>query len=220
MLVSFLVFIVLICWFIGNRFLKKYYHKHKTIDTHHNIQNFIQKLPLVEDKESSIQSSFNGNNVLIPRLSVLTIFIKDRKRKIPPSFDHYIQRFCHIPENVIFLYVKFLDTAYYVGERCNATNHGNGIFEVVIKLGFAEYNFQLLKILQESPSFQQEISRKIEHSTIVVEEERIIVVNNSWIWRWPLYFFALLKSTFPKNTAFLERNPENTVSIGIAYKLE
>jgi hypothetical protein len=101
--------------------------------------------------------------------------------------------------------------------------YGENIFHITALYGYSEYQIKPFEILLLArtrynipiPEDEMKVTLFIPHETIKVSTTGW----HSWIRRWPLYLYSVLKSFYPGASTDINVKVENTVNIGIVAEL-
>ena len=152
-------------------------------------------------------------------------FLTNSKKHTPHVFENYLSRLHSVPQVIVFLQIEHTKTATVKNnERITVKVYGENIFHIKAMYGYTEYRIKPFDVLTLA---RTQYNVPIPHDelkvTLIVPNETIKVSTigwRSWIRRWPLYVYALLKSLYPGAAGHIKVNPQNTVSVGILAKLE
>lgn len=152
-------------------------------------------------------------------------FLTNSKKHTPHVFESFLSRMHSVPQVIIFLRIKHTKlSTIQENERLSVKQYGKNIFHITALYGYSEYRIKPFDILLLArtqyrvpiPDDQMKVTVFVANATIKVSTTTWV----SWIRRWPLYIYTILKSLYPGAAVNLKLKPENTVSIGILAKLE
>jgi K+ transporter len=130
-----------------------------------------------------------------------------------------------VPQVIIFLHIEHTKASTISNDqRLTVRQYGDNIFHIKALYGYSEYRIKPFDILLLArtqyniplPEDELKVTLFVSNETIKVSK----IGWRTWIRRWPLYIYAILKSLYPGAAVNIKLNPENTVSIGILAKLE
>ena len=152
-------------------------------------------------------------------------FLSSSKKHTPHVFESFLSRMHSVPQVIIFLHIEHTKLSMIKeSERLSVKQYGDNIFHITALYGYSEYRIKPFDILLLArtqyqvpiPDDQMKVTVFVANATIKVSTGTWI----SWIRRWPLFIYAILKSLFPGAAVNIKLKPENTVSIGILAKLK
>jgi K+ transporter len=152
-------------------------------------------------------------------------FLTTSKKYTPHVFENFLFRMHAVPQVVIFLQVEFAKTSTVENEkRIIVRAYGENIYHITALYGYSENQIQPFDILLLARTlFGVPIPDDEMKITLFMGNEKIKVSTigwRSWIRRWPLFIYAILKSLYPGAAMNIKINPENTIHVGILAKLE
>jgi len=152
-------------------------------------------------------------------------FLTNSKKHTPYVFENFLSRMHCVPQVVIFLKIEHTKTATVKdNQRLTVKVYGENIFHITALYGYSEHIIKAFDILLLARTeYNVPIPNDELKITLFVANETINVSTNgwrSWIRRWPLYMYAILKSLYPGTAVNIKLNPENTVTIGTLAELE
>ncbi|CAF1343571.1 unnamed protein product, partial [Didymodactylos carnosus] len=151
-------------------------------------------------------------------------FLTSSKKHTPHVFENFLSRMHTIPQVIIFLQIEHTKIpSIENSKRLVVKLYGENIFHITALYGYAEcrikpFDILLLARTQHNvpiPDDEMRVTLFVPNETIKVST----IGWRSWIRRWPLYIYSILKSLFPGAAFNIKLNPENTVNVGILAKL-
>jgi potassium uptake protein len=152
-------------------------------------------------------------------------FLTTSKKYTPHVFENFLFRMHAVPQVIIFLQIEFAKTSTVKNEkRIIVRAYGENIYHITALYGYSENRIQPFQILLLARTlFQVPIPDDEMKVTLFVAHEKIKVSTigcTSWIRRWPLFIYSIMKSLYPGVAMNIKLNPENTVHVGILAKLK
>jgi len=151
-------------------------------------------------------------------------FLTTSKKHTPYIFENFVAHMHAVPQVVIFLQIEHIKRPTIEhNKRVIVKAYGENIFHITALYGYSEYQIKPFEILSLArtrynvpiPEDEMKVTLFIPHETIKVSTTGW----HSWIRRWPLYLYAVLKSFYPGASTDINVKVENTVNIGIVAKL-
>ncbi|CAF1589231.1 unnamed protein product [Rotaria sordida] len=184
-------------------------------------------IPLPSSGASSNLELHNMNtNDTIPAVVTpcIACFLTMSKKHTPHVFENFVSHMHSIPQVIIFLKIEYSKRAIINdNERLTVKTYGDNIYHITASYGYSQYRIKPYEILLlASAQYNVPIPNDELQVTFFVPNETIKVSTvgwRSWIRRWPLYIYSILKSLYPGAAVNIKLNPENTISIGILAKL-
>jgi K+ transporter len=179
----------------------------------------------------NIPSEFQENDANMDNIMSAVItpgvgcFLTTSKKHTPHVFENFLSRMHSIPQVIIFLHIEHTKSSTVRNDqRLIVKQYGENIFHITALYGYSEYRIKPFDILLLArtqynipvPDDELKVTLFVSNETIKVST----VGWRTWIRRWPLYIYAILKSLYPGAAVNIKLKPENTVSIGILTKLE
>ncbi|UJR18644.1 hypothetical protein I4U23_005552 [Adineta vaga] len=200
-----------------------------------SLPKVASQVRLVENvpvgRSSAISSYIHEqNNILdntIPAVVTPSVgcFLTNSTKHTPHVFENYLTRTNSVPQVIIFLRIEHIKSSTIEDEkRLTIKQYGESIFHLTALYGYSENRIKPFDILTLARTrFNLPIPNNESKITIFTPDETIKVSTvgwASWIRRWPLYIYAILKSLYPGTSVNIKLAPENTISIGILAKLK
>jgi potassium uptake protein len=151
-------------------------------------------------------------------------FLTTSKKHTPHLFENFLAYMHAVPEVIIFLQIEHTKRpTIESNNRVIVKTYGKNIFHITALYGYSEYQitpFEILSLARTQynvpiPNDEKKMTLFLPHETIKVSTTGW----HSWIRRWPLYVYSVLKSLYPGASTNINVKMENTVSIGIVAKL-
>jgi K+ transporter len=152
-------------------------------------------------------------------------FLTTSKKHTPHVFENFLAHMHAVPNVIIFLQIEHTKRPTIENnERVIVKAYGENIFHITALYGYSEYQIKPFEILLLARTqYNVPIPEDELKVTLFIPNETIKVSANgwhSWIRRWPLHVYAVLKSIYPGPTTDVDVKTENTVNICIVAKLE
>ncbi|CAF1429572.1 unnamed protein product [Adineta ricciae] len=189
----------------------------------------VENVPI---KRASAISSYIHEQNNIPNHTISAVitpcvgcFLTSSTKHTPHVFENYLTRTRSVPQVIIFLRIEHIKSSTIEDDRRLAVKqYGEGIFHLTALYGHSENRIKPFDILTLARTqFNLPIPDHESKVTIFTPNETIKVSTvgwASWIRRWPLYLYAILKSLYPGAAVNIKLAPENTINIGILAKLK
>ncbi|CAF4769812.1 unnamed protein product [Rotaria socialis] len=206
-------------------------------DTHDSgtlprVRSFVQLVESVKIAPSSVTSfnvelsNSNTNDVISAVVTPgVACFLTISKKHTPHVFESFLSHMHSVPQVIIFLKIEHTKRAIINNnQRLTVKVYGDNIYHVTALYGYTEYRIKPFEILLLARAQHNvPIPDNEFQVTVFVSNETIKILTigwRSWIRRWPLYIYSVLKSLYPGAAVNIELNPENTISIGILADLD
>ncbi len=200
------------------------------------------KLPRVQSQVQLVQNvraaslftapiGFESTNTVIDNTIPVVItpgvgcFLTTSTKHTPHVFENFLFHMHSVPQLIIFLQIEHKKvSSIKQSERLKVKQYGENIFHITALYGYSEYRIKPYEILALARAeYNVPVPEDTKRVTIFVPNQSIKVSTTgwrTWIRRWPLYLYSILKSVFPGAAVNIKLNPESTISIGILAKLE
>jgi KUP system potassium uptake protein len=189
----------------------------------------IKNVPIASSQNipPDFQNIDPNTNGMIPAVITpgVACFLTTSKKHTPHVFENFISRVHAVPQVIIFLQVEFAKSPIVKNEkRLIVRAYGENIYHITALYGYSENQIQPFDILLLARNlFQVPIPDDEMKITLFDTHEHIKVSTVgciSWIRRWPLYIYSIMKSLYPGAAMNIKYNPENTIHVGILARLK
>lgn len=193
-----------------------------------------QKIKLNREKATKIALVENLSNSLaketleeIPDLEKKTVvtpgvgcFLTRSRRYTPYVFENFLNRMNAHQEILIFLKIDYARTPNIDDDqRLIVRLFHQNIYHITSIFGYAETNINLFSILRLAQQLYDVPIPKSESKITFFLPDETIHVNTigwkTWLKRWPLYIYSVLKTLYPGMPLNFRSVPENTIKVGI-----
>jgi len=152
-------------------------------------------------------------------------FLTTSKKHTPHVFENFLYHMHSVPQVIIFLRIQHTkQSTIQPKQRLQIKQYGETIFHITALYGYSEYRIKPYEILALARAdYHLPIPQDTKRITIFAPNQTIKVSTigwKSWLKRWPLYLYSLLKSIYPGEAINIKLKPQSTVNIGILAKLE
>jgi KUP system potassium uptake protein len=152
-------------------------------------------------------------------------FLTTSKKHTPHVFEKFLSRMHAVPQVIIFLQIEVAKHPTIKNEkRIIVRAYGENIYHITALYGYSENQIEVFDILLLArSSFGVPIPDDEMKVTCFVAYEKIKVSTigwHSWIRRWPLFVYAIMKSLYPGAAMNIKLKPDNTVHVGMLAKLK
>ncbi|CAF1225545.1 unnamed protein product [Adineta steineri] len=187
--------------------------KHNENNPYTDLLTFTTHVNEICDREDIIRSFVCKN-----------IYFKNSTKHTPHVFENYLTRTSSVPQVIIFPHILHTKTSTVKdNKRLTVKQYGDSIYHITALYGYSENRikpFDILLLAHDQcrapiPDDELKLTLFIPNATIKVSTKGW----RSWIRRWPLYLYSILKSIYPGAAVNVKLNPENTINIGILAKL-
>ncbi len=168
-----------------------------------------------------------NRNGLIPAVITPCVgcFLTTSKKHTPHVFENFLAHMHAVPQVIIFLQIEHTKRpAIENNNRLIVKAYGENIFHITALYGYSEYLIKPFEILSLARThYNVPIPEDEMKVTLFLPNETIKVSTtgwHSWIRRWPLHVYSVLKSLYPGAPTDINVKIENTVNIGIVAKLD
>lgn len=183
--------------------------------------------PISHSISCDFQNTDQNINGVIPAAITPGVgcFLTTSKKYTPHVFENFLCRSHAIPQILIFLQVKFVKRPTIPDEkRIIVKAYGENIYHITALHGYSENYIEPFDILSRARnSFEVPIPDDEMSITIFMEHDVIEITTGgwrSWIRRWPLYIYSIMKGLYPGAAMDIQIKPENTIHVGILAKLK
>ncbi|CAF0901121.1 unnamed protein product [Adineta steineri] len=201
----------------------------KTLPKVHSRVRLVENIPVrsVSIISSYLHNSNNGhedNTIPAVVTPFVGCFLSSSTKHTPHVFENYLTRTSSVPQVIIFLHIVHTKTSTVKdNKRLTVKQYGDSIYHITALYGYSENRikpFDILLLAHDQcrvpiPDDELKLTLFIPNATIKVSTKGW----RSWIRRWPLYLYSILKSIYPGAAVNVKLNPENTINIGILAKL-
>ncbi len=186
------------------------------------------KISLVERLQDSITTeNFECINLLEKKPTItpgVGCFLTTSKRYTPYVFENFVSRMNAHQNILIFLKVEYARMPNIDDDqRLIVRVFGQNIYHITSIFGYDETNINLFNILQLAQQlYDVPITKNQSEITFFLPDETIRVNTigwKSWLRRWPLYIYSILKTLYPGMALNFRTVPENTIKVGILADL-
>jgi K+ transporter len=200
---------------------KKKKKKRKETNAHEETS-----ISIVEDYHESVREEEKEN--LIVRSTVITpgvgCFLTTTRKYTPYVFENFL---CCMHANqkiLIFLKIDYARMPYiHDDQRLIIRLFSKNVYHITSIFGYAETNIDLISIIHLAQRlYDVPIEKNETNITFFLPNETIHVNTKgwkSWLRRWPLYIYSLLKTLYPGMPLNFKSVPENTIQVGILADL-
>ncbi len=152
-------------------------------------------------------------------------FLTTSKKHTPHTFENFLAHMHAVPQVIIFLQIEHIKRPTIENnKRIVVKEYGKNIFHITALYGYSEYEIKPFEILSLARTqYSVPIPEDEMKVTLFIPHEIVKVSTTgwrSWIRRWPLYIYSILKGVYPGASTDINVKMENTVHIGIVAKLE
>jgi len=191
--------------------------------------HLVQSVPTISSLHIPIEFELTDQVIHDGIPAVITpgvgCFLTTSKKHTPHVFENFLSHMHSVPQLIIFLQIEHTKMATMKNsERLKIKQYGENIFHITAFYGYSEYRIQPHEILAIARAeFNLPVPKDTQTVTIFVPNEAIKVSTTglkTWLSRWPLYLYSILKSIYPGRAANIKLKPESTISIGILAKLD
>ena len=166
-------------------------------------------------------------NCMIPAVITPGVgcFLTTSKKHTPHVFENFLSRMHAVPQVIIFLQIEFAKHPTVESDkRIIVKKYGENIYHITALYGYSENQIQPFDVLLLArASSQVPIPDDEMKVTLFVAYEKINVSTigcQSWIRRWPLFIYSIMKSLYPGAAMNIKLTPDNTVHVGMSAKLK
>jgi K+ transporter len=186
------------------------------------------RIALVENMQNSINledlKEINLSERKLVRTSGVGCFLTTSKRYTPYVFENFVHRMNAHQNILIFLKLEYARMPNIDDDqRLIVRVFNKNIYHITSIFGYNETNINLFNILKLAQQFYDvPITKNQSKITFFLPDETIHVNTNgwkSWVRRWPLYIYSILKTLFPGMPLNFKLVPENTIKVGILADL-
>ncbi|CAF1366893.1 unnamed protein product [Adineta ricciae] len=151
-------------------------------------------------------------------------FLSTSKKYTPYVFENFLRRMKASQEILIFLKLDYARIPLIDDDqRLIVRKFGQNIYHITTIFGYAETNVNLFNILHLARQFYDlPITEDQSTITFYLPNETIHVNTKgckTYLTRWPLYIYSVLKNLYPGMPLNFTSIPENTIKIGILVDL-
>lgn len=191
--------------------------------------HLIQNLPKISSLNipMEFESTDGTTDDTIPAVITPGVgcFLTKSRKHTPHVFENFLNHMHSLPQLIIFLQIEHTKTSSIKkSQRLKIKQYGENIFHITALYGYSEYRIKPHEILTLARTdYNVPVPNDTKKVTIFVPNESIKVSTTgwkTWIRRWPLYLYSILKSLYPGAAVNIKLKPESTVSIGILAKLD
>ena len=201
--------------------------KSATTMTSRTMTESTGEISEIPDNEGAVGSderpdeSVTGRTVITPGVGC---FLTTSKRYTPYVFENLLSQMHAHQQVLIFLKIEYarmpsVDDEQRLIIRVFAPN----IYHITSTFGYAETNLNLQSILRLARQFYDvPIDMNSSNITFFLPNETIHVNTQGWksfLRRWPLYIYSVLKNLYPGLSLNFKSVPENTIKVGILADL-
>ncbi len=196
------------------------------------VQNrvlLMKNVPLVSSNNIQFHFERTDENTHGTIPAVITpcvgCFLTTSKKHTPHVFETFLAHMHAVPQVIIFLQIEHTTRPTIENnKRVIVKAYGQSIFHITALYGYSEYQITPFEILLLARTqYNVPIPEDEMKVTLFIPNETIKVLTNgwhSWIRRWPLHIYSVLKSLFPGPPTDISVKAETTVNIGIVAKLD
>ncbi|CAF1108645.1 unnamed protein product [Adineta steineri] len=176
------------------------------------------------ENQSSVVSIENieENRLIEPDVTItpgVGCFLTTSKKYTPYVFENFLCRMHAHQEILVFLK---LDCARMPSvdddQRLIIRAYGKNIYHISAIFGYTETNINLFNILHLARQYYDvPISANESSMTFFLPDETIHVNTHgwkTWLRRWPLYAYSILKTLYPGMPLNFKAMPQNTIKVG------
>ncbi|CAF0908636.1 unnamed protein product [Didymodactylos carnosus] len=192
-------------------------------ESHIAIIPHQRQVSLDSDLRISSQNSLI-NQEQLNIMSGLGCFLTNSRKYTPHVFESFLRRTHIIPQTIIFLKIEYARIPVVDDDkRLLVKIYGETIYHITAIFGYSESYINLFNVLKLARIlYNVPVPEQESDITFFMSNETIAVLTRgwkSWIRRWPLYIYRLMKSLYPGVSLNIELAPENTIIIGILAEL-
>jgi K+ transporter len=186
------------------------------------------KISLVENFQTSILMENIEDNQLSEQNLVKTpgvgCFLTRSRRYTPYVFETFLSRMHAHQQILIFLKLDYARMPNIDDDqRLIVRAFGTNIYHITSIFGYTETNINLFSILHLARQlYDVPITENESTITFFLPNETTHVNTTgwkTWLRRWPLYLYSILKSLYPGMPLNFKSIPENTIKVGILADL-
>ncbi|CAF1102292.1 unnamed protein product [Didymodactylos carnosus] len=152
-------------------------------------------------------------------------FITHDNKRTPHVFENFIQLMHSIPQVIIFLKIQYARIPVVsIQQRLLVKLYGESVYHITARFGYSENDKNLYDdvLILARNLYQIPISDDEMKVTFFISNQTVNVSTKgwkSWIRRWPLYLYSVLKALYPSEAINIQLPLENTVYIGTLSEL-
>jgi K+ transporter len=173
-------------------------------------------------EENDVENQVTKNGTVIT--TGVGCFLTTSRKYTPYVFDNFLRRMHAHQQILIFLKLEYARMPNIDDDqRLLVRVYGGNIYHITALFGYTETNINLFSILHLSRElYGIPITKHQSKITFFLPNETIHVNTKgwkSWLRRWPLYIYSILKSLYPGMPLNFKAVPENTIKIAILADL-
>lgn len=179
------------------------------------VENLTHSLS--QENSEEISNELEKKTVITPGIGC---FLTRSRRYTPYVFENFLNRMNAHQEILIFLKIDYARTPNIDDDqRLIVRVFHQNIYHITSIFGYAETNINLFSILRLAQQlYDVPIPKNESKITFFLPDETIHVNTKgwkTWLRRWPLYIYSVLKTLYPGMPLNFRSVPENTIKVGI-----
>ncbi|CAF0977134.1 unnamed protein product [Didymodactylos carnosus] len=189
----------------------------------------VQNVPIISksNKDGTLitMNKIEQNALAVSITPGIGCFITHNNKRTPYVFENFIELMHSIPQVIIFLQIQYARIPVVsIQQRLLVKLYGESIYHITARFGYSENDKNLYDdvLILARNLYQIPISDDEMKVTFFISNQTVNVSTKgwkSWIRRWPLYLYSVLKALYPGEAINIQLPLENTVYIGTLSEL-